>query len=230
MKIYLDTANIDQIREVHSMGILDGVTTNPSLMAKEGKDFEKTIKEICELVQGPVNAEVLAADHEGQMKEALEYSAWNEHVIVKVPMTLDGMKTVAACRKKGIPTNVTLIFNANQALIAARAGASYVSPFLGRLDDIGAEGLDVVQDIVDVFSSYPDSIQTEVIAASIRHPMHVTECARMGADIATLPYGVIMQMLKHPLTDQGIAKFNADWEKAKAARDQAAGAPKAAAG
>lgn len=216
MKIFLDTANIDEIREAHSMGVLDGVTTNPTLMAREGKDFEATIKEICEVVQGPVNAEVLSADHEGQMKEAVEYAAWSEHVIVKVPMTLDGIKTVAACAAKGIRTNVTLIFNANQALIAARAGATYVSPFLGRLDDIGSEGLAVVQDIMEVFSQYPETIQTEVIAASIRHPMHVTECARMGADIATLPHKVLLQLLKHPLTDSGIEKFNADWEKAQA--------------
>jgi transaldolase len=219
MKIFLDTANIDQIREVHSMGILDGVTTNPSLMAKEGKDFEATIKEICEIVQGPVNAEVLSADHEGQMKEAVEYAAWSEHVIVKVPMTLDGIKTVAACAAKGIRTNVTLIFSANQALIAARAGASYVSPFLGRLDDIGSEGLDLVQDIVEIFANYPELIQTEVIAASIRHPMHVTECARMGADICTLPKKVVLQMLKHPLTDIGIEKFNADWAAAQGAKE-----------
>lgn len=215
MKIYLDTANLDDIREAHELGICAGVTTNPSLMAKEGVDFKTRIVEIAELIQGPVNAEVLSADHEGMMREAIEYSEWNEHVVVKVPMTADGLKTVSACHARGIPTNVTLIFNANQALLAARAGASYVSPFLGRLDDIGVEGLDCVQDIVDVFSNYPDGIRTEVIAASIRHPMHVTECARIGADIATLPLKVVHQMLGHPLTTSGIERFNADWAKAQ---------------
>ena len=221
MKIFLDTANLDEIREAHALGIVAGVTTNPSLMAKEGVDFKTRIVEIAELIQGPVNAEVVSADHEGMMQEAIEYAEWNEHVVVKVPMTAEGLKTVAACHARGIPTNVTLIFNANQALLAAKAGASYVSPFLGRLDDIGTEGLDCVQDIVDVFSNYPDGIRTEVIAASIRHPMHVTECARMGADIATLPLKVIRQMLNHPLTTAGIERFNADWAKAQEAQKAA---------
>ncbi len=216
MKIFLDTANIDEIREAHALGIVAGVTTNPSLMAKEGKDFKETIVEIAELIQAPVNAEVVSEDHEGMMKEALEYAEWNEHVVVKCPMTAEGIKTVSACRARGIPTNVTLIFNSSQALIAARAGATYVSPFIGRLDDISHDGLQCVQDIVEMFANYGDEIRTEVIAASIRHPMHVVECARMGADIGTMPLKVIHQLVKHPLTDAGIAKFNADWEKAKA--------------
>lgn len=217
MKIFLDTANIDEIREAHAYGILAGVTTNPSLIAKEGRDLKKTIIEICDLVQGPVNAEVVSDDHEGMMKEALDIAEWHEHVVVKVPMTGEGMKTVAACRARGIPTNVTLIFTPNQALLAAKAGASYVSPFLGRVDDISSDGLQLVQDIVEIFANYSDDIRTEVLAASIRHPMHVVECARMGADIGTMPLKVIHQMLKHPLTDAGIARFKADWAAAEEA-------------
>lgn len=216
MKIFLDTANIDEIREAHSWGILAGVTTNPSLMAKEGKDFRTTIVEIAELIEGPVNAEVVSSDHEGMMKEALEYKDWNPHVVVKVPMTIDGLKTVAACRKEGIPTNVTLIFHPNQALLAARAGASYVSPFLGRLDDVSTDGLGLIQDLAEIFGNYPE-IETEILAASIRHPMHAVECARLGADISTMPLKVLKQMVKHPLTDIGIERFNADWAAAQAA-------------
>lgn len=210
MKFFIDTANIDEIREAYSLGILAGVTTNPSLVAKE-KDvsFHDRLREITDLVKESVSAEVIALDHEGMMKEAEELAAIAPNITIKVPMTPDGLKTVAALSKKGIKTNVTLIFSANQALLAARAGATYVSPFLGRLDDIGQNGLQLISDIADIFAIH--DIQTEIIAASIRHPMHITEAALKGAHIATVPYKVILQLFNHPLTDKGIEAFLKDW-------------------
>lgn len=221
MKFFLDTANMDEIREAHSWGIISGVTTNPSLIAKEGRDFKQVIQEIEKLVGGPTNAEVIALDHAGMMKEAYEYVKWGKNIIVKVPMTPDGLKTVAKCKAEGIKTNVTLIFSVNQALMAAVAGASYVSPFVGRLDDISTDGIELIRDMAEVFANYPE-LDTEILAASIRHPLHVIECARAGADICTMPMSVLKQMVAHPLTDRGIERFLKDWEKAKAA---AAAAP-----
>jgi transaldolase len=210
MKFFIDTANIDEIREAYALGILAGVTTNPSLVAKEkGVSFHDRLREITDLVKESVSAEVIALDHEGMMKEAEELAAIAPNITIKVPMTPDGLKTVAALAKKGIKTNVTLIFSANQALLAARAGAAYVSPFIGRLDDIGHNGLQVISDIADIFAIH--DIQTEIIAASIRHPMHITEAALKGAHIATVPYKVILQLFNHPLTDKGIEAFLKDW-------------------
>ena len=213
MKFFIDTANIDEIKEAHQLGILAGVTTNPSLVARE-KDvsFHERIKEIATLVAGSVSAEVIATDYEGMVKEGRELAAISPNVTVKVPMTPDGLKAVSTFKKEGIKTNVTLIFNANQALLAARAGASYVSPFLGRLDDIGQNGVTLISDIAAIFDIH--NIETEIIAASIRHPMHITEAALSGADIATVPYKVILSLFKHPLTDKGIEAFLSDWEKA----------------
>lgn len=210
MKFFIDTANIDEIREAYALGILAGVTTNPSLVAKEkGVSFHDRLREITDLVKESVSAEVIALDHEGMMKEAEELATIAPNITIKVPMTPDGLKTVAALSKKGIKTNVTLIFSANQALLAARAGAAYVSPFLGRLDDIGHNGLQLISDIADIFAIH--DIQTEIIAASIRHPMHITEAALKGAHIATVPYKVILQLFNHPLTDKGIEAFLKDW-------------------
>lgn len=213
MKFFIDTANIDEIREVASWGILDGVTTNPSLIAKEGRVFEEVIKEISEIVDGPISAEVISEDHEGMLKEAFELAKIHENIVIKLPMTKEGLKACKALTEKGIKTNVTLIFSANQALLAAKAGATFVSPFLGRLDDIGFDGMDLVRQIADIFMNY--DIDTEIIAASVRHPLHVTQVAESGADIATIPYKVFNQMLKHPLTDIGIEKFLKDWEGVK---------------
>ena len=210
MKFFIDTANIEEIREAHALGILAGVTTNPSLVAKEkGVSFHDRLREITSLVKDSVSAEVIALDFEGMMKEAEELTAIAPNITIKVPMTPDGLKTVAALSKKGVKTNVTLIFSANQALLAARAGATYVSPFLGRLDDIGHNGLQLISDIADIFAIH--DIQTEIIAASIRHPMHITEAALKGAHIATVPYKVILQLFNHPLTDKGIEAFLKDW-------------------
>ncbi|MEH7125556.1 fructose-6-phosphate aldolase [Bacillus sp. JJ1532] len=210
MKFFIDTANMDEIKEAHALGILDGVTTNPSLVAKEKNvSFHDRLKEITELVPGSVSAEVIALDAEGMIKEGRELAAIAPNITVKVPMTPDGLKAVNTFSKEGIKTNVTLIFSANQALLAARAGATYVSPFLGRLDDIGHNGLDLISTIADIFAIH--DIKTEIIAASIRHPQHVTDAALRGAHISTIPYKVIMQLFKHPLTDKGIEAFLADW-------------------
>ena len=214
MKFFIDTANVDEIRTVNEWGILAGVTTNPTLVAKEGRDFEEVIKEICAIVDGPVSAEVLATDAEGMIREAEVYASWADNVIIKVPLTAEGLKATSALAKKGIKTNVTLIFSPNQALMAARAGASYVSPFLGRLDDISYDGMQLVRDVVEIFWTH--DIETEVIAASIRHPLHMVEAAKAGAHIATAPFKVYQQMLKHPLTDIGIQRFLEDWQKAQA--------------
>src|SRR6478735_2802767 len=211
MKFFIDTANLEEIKEAHSLGLLAGVTTNPSLVAKENITFEDRLREITEFVEGSVSAEVIALDAEGMIREGKELAAIAPNITIKVPMTPDGLKAVKEFTSLGIKTNVTLIFSANQALMAARAGATYVSPFLGRLDDIGFNGLDLISDIADIFAIH--DIPSEIIAASIRHPMHVTEAAKNGAHIATIPYKVLMQLFKHPLTNAGIDQFLADWEK-----------------
>ncbi|SHH59080.1 fructose-6-phosphate aldolase [Virgibacillus chiguensis] len=213
MKFFIDTANIDEIREANALGVLDGVTTNPSLVAKEGVSFHDRLQEITNEVSGSVSAEVIAEDAEGMIREGKELAAIAPNITVKVPMTLEGLKAVKAFSDLNIKTNVTLIFNANQALLAARAGATYVSPFLGRLDDIGHNGMDLIETIADIFRKH--SIHTEIIAASIRHPLHVIDAAQNGAHIATIPFKVLQQLVSHPLTDQGIEKFLADWNKQK---------------
>lgn len=212
MKLFIDTANVDDIRKANDMGVICGVTTNPSLIAKEGRDFSEVIKEITTIVDGPISGEVKATtvDAEGMIKEGREIAKIHPNMIVKIPMTVEGLKAVKVLAAEGIKTNVTLIFSANQALLAARAGATYVSPFLGRLDDVNQSGISLIEDIVAIFSNY--DIQTEIIAASIRTTVHVTDCALAGADIATVPYGIIEQMTKHPMTDQGIAKFQKDYK------------------
>lgn len=209
MKFFIDTANIDEIKEAHSLGLLAGVTTNPSLVAKENISFEDRLKEITAIVPGSVSAEVIALDAEGMIQEGKELAKIAPNITIKVPMTPDGLKAVNEFSQSGIKTNVTLVFSANQALLAARAGATYVSPFLGRLDDLGHNGLDLIAQIADIFAIH--DIDTEIIAASIRHPMHVTEAALKGAHIATIPYKVLMQLFKHPLTDSGIEQFLKDW-------------------
>ncbi len=211
MKLFIDTANVDDIRKANDMGVICGVTTNPSLIAKEGRDFGEVIKEITTIVDGPISGEVKATtvDAEGMIKEGREIAKIHPNMIVKIPMTVEGLKAVKVLAAEGIKTNVTLIFSANQALLAARAGATYVSPFLGRLDDVNQSGISLIEDIVAIFSNY--DIQTEIIAASIRTTVHVTDCALAGADIATVPYGIIEQMTKHPMTEQGITKFQKDY-------------------
>lgn len=209
MKFFIDTANVNEIREANDMGVVAGVTTNPSLIAKEGRDFKETIKEIAAIVDGPISGEVNSDDAEGMIKEGKEIAAIHKNMVVKIPMTKEGLKAVKVLSREGIKTNVTLIFSATQALLAANAGASYVSPFLGRLDDISCEGMNLVRDIASIFKIH--SIKTEIIAASIRTPIHVIDAAKAGAQIATIPYKVIIQMLSHPLTDQGIEKFKKDW-------------------
>ncbi|PLV55377.1 fructose-6-phosphate aldolase [Brachyspira pilosicoli] len=212
MKFFIDTANVDDIRKANDMGVICGVTTNPSLIAKEGRDFKKTIEEITTIVDGPISGEVKATTvkAEDMIAEGREIAKIHKNMVVKIPMTVEGLKAVKVLSKEGIKTNVTLIFSANQALLAARAGATYVSPFLGRLDDISTDGLELIRTISDIFATH--AIETEIISASVRHPIHVTECALAGADIATVPYNVIEQMTKHPLTDQGIEKFKKDYE------------------
>ena len=212
MKFFIDTANVDEIREAGAMGIICGVTTNPSLIAKEGRNFNEVIKEITEIVDGPVSGEVKATTEkaEDMVAEGREIAAIHPNMVVKIPMTAEGLKAVKILSAEGIKTNVTLVFTANQALLAARAGASYVSPFLGRLDDISTDGTELIRDIVQIFDNYPE-IATEIICASTRHPLHITDCAKAGADIATVPYKVLMQMVRHPLTDEGIDKFRKDY-------------------
>jgi len=212
MKIFLDTANIDEIKEGASWGIVDGVTTNPSLIAKEKRDFKQVVKEICDIVDGPISAEVISEDSEGMINEAKELVKIHKNIVIKIPMTVEGLKAVSKLSKEGIKTNVTLIFSPNQALLAAKAGATYVSPFLGRLDDVGSQGMDLVRTIVEIFLNY--DYDTEVIAASIRHPLHVVDAALAGAHIATIPMKVLQQMVKHPLTDKGIESFMNDWKGA----------------
>ena len=213
MRFFIDTANVEEIRKANDMGVICGVTTNPSLIAKEGRDFNEVIKEITSIVDGPISGEVKATttDAEGMIAEGREIAKIHQNMVVKIPMTAEGLKAVKVLSAEGVKTNVTLIFTANQALLAARAGASYVSPFLGRLDDISVVGAELVEEIVEMFAV--SGIETQVIAASIRNPIHVTECALAGADIATVPYKVIEQMTHHPLTDAGIEKFQADYKK-----------------
>ena len=212
MKFFIDTANVDYIKEANDMGIICGVTTNPSLIAKEGRVFEEVIAEIASIVDGPISGEVKATttDAETMVKEGIAISKIHQNMVVKIPMTAEGLKATKALSAMGIKTNVTLVFSAAQALLAARAGATYVSPFLGRLDDISTPGMDLIRTIADIFAMY-DDIDTQIIAASVRNPIHVIDCALAGADIATVPYNVLMQMVKHPLTDQGIEKFKKDY-------------------
>ena len=211
MKFFVDTANVEDIRKANDMGVICGVTTNPSLIAKEGRDFKQVIEEIASIVDGPISGEVKATttDAEGMIAEGREIAAIHPNMVVKIPMTVEGLKAVKVLTAEGVKTNVTLVFSAAQALLAARAGATYVSPFLGRLDDISMPGIDLIEDITEIFMVH--DIKTEVIAASIRNPIHVIDCAKAGADIATVPYGVIEQMTKHPLTTAGIATFQADY-------------------
>ena len=213
MNFFIDTANIDEIKEANDLGVICGVTTNPSLIAKEGRDFAEVVNEITTIVDGPISAEVLSMDHECIIKEGEKLAKIHENIVIKIPMCAEGLKAVKALSDKGIRTNVTLIFSANQALLAARAGASYVSPFVGRLDDISFDGLGLIADIKQIFEV--NFIETEIIVASVRNPIHVLESAKLGADIATVPYKVIMQMINHPLTDRGIENFIKDAEKAK---------------
>jgi transaldolase len=213
VRLFLDTANVEEIRAAVELGVISGVTTNPTLVAREGRDFRRVLVEICQLVDGPVSAEVVSTEASQMVPEARELASVHPNVVIKVPMGAEGLKAVKALSREGIRTNMTLIFSANQALLAALAGATYVSPFVGRLDDVGQEGMEVVRDVVTIFAQY--GLETEVIAASIRHPQHVLAAARLGADIATVPYSVLRQMLQHPLTDLGIQRFLRDWEQLK---------------
>lgn len=215
MKLFIDTANIEEIKKANAMGVICGVTTNPTLISKEGRNFVEVVKEITSIVDGPISAEVVSLDSDGMVKDAIElYEKINcKNLVIKIPMTAEGLCAVKKLAERGIKTNVTLIFSACQALLAARAGASYVSPFVGRLDDIGMTGENLIEEISGIFAIH--NIKTEIIAASIRNPIHVTDAAKMGANIATVPYKVIEQMIKHPLTDSGIAKFLSDWESVK---------------
>ncbi|MBR0470932.1 MAG: fructose-6-phosphate aldolase, partial [Clostridia bacterium] len=209
MKLFVDTANVDEIRQANDMGVICGVTTNPSLIAKEGRDFVEVVKEITTIVDGPISAEVVSLEADKMVEEAKPLAALHKNIIIKIPMCAEGLKAVKQLTKLGIKTNVTLIFSAAQALLAARAGATYVSPFLGRLDDIGTNGMILIEEIADIFKLH--DIKTEIIAASIRNPIHVIDAARAGCDIATVPYKVIAQMINHPLTDKGIERFLKDW-------------------
>ncbi len=213
LKIFIDTANIEEIKKANALGVISGVTTNPSLIAKEGRNFEEVVKEICQIVDGPISAEVISLKAEAMITEAKELVKIHPNIVIKIPMTTEGLKATKELTSLGIKTNVTLIFSANQALLAALAGATFVSPFVGRLDDVGQDGMELIRDIVHIFGQY--GFNTEIIAASIRHPIHSTQAAMAGAHISTIPYKVIEQMTKHPLTDLGIDKFLADWETVK---------------
>ena len=213
MKFFIDTANVDEIREAHEMGMVDGVTTNPSLIAKEGRVFETVIKEICEIVDGPISAEVISLEADGMVAEARELAKIHKNIVIKVPMTVEGLKATRRLSQENIKTNVTLVFSPLQALMAAKAGASYVSPFVGRLDDVSHDGMQLIEQIVDIFNNY--AFDTEVIVASVRNPLHVLDSALAGADIATIPFSVLKKLAAHPLTDKGIKAFLSDWEKAK---------------
>ncbi len=214
MKLFIDTADLKEIREIANWGIVEGATTNPTLLSKQEGHPHDILREICEIVKGPVSAEVVSQDHEGMVREARELAKIHEHIVIKIPFGIEGLKAVKQLSGEGIKTNVTLVFSPSQALLAARAGANYISPFVGRLDDISNDGMEIVAQIVEIFNNYPD-IETEVIVASIRHPMHVVEAALLGAPIATIPPKVFRQMVKHPLTDIGIERFLKDWEKVK---------------
>ncbi|HUB08192.1 MAG TPA: fructose-6-phosphate aldolase [Myxococcales bacterium] len=216
MKFFIDTADIEEIKKAHAMGMVDGVTTNPSLVAKTGRPFMDVLKDILAVVEGPVNAEVVSVDTEGMLEEGRKLAKIHDNIVVKIPMTLPGMQAVRALTAEGIRTNVTLIFSPNQALLAAKAGASYVSPFVGRLDDISEDGMAMVGQMLEIFGHY--DYDTQVLVASVRSPMHVLTAARMGADVATIPFSVIEQLAKHPLTDAGLKKFLADWEKVPKAK------------
>lgn len=213
MKIFIDTANIEEIKKANDWGVIDGVTTNPSLVAKEGSEFKELIREIVNIVNGPISVEAISTNAEGMIKEAVEISEWSQKIVVKIPMIPEGLKAVKILGAKDIKTNVTLTFSVNQALLAAKAGATYVSPFIGRLDDIGHEGMQIVRDMVKIFNIY--DFKTEVLVASIRHPLHVIEAAKAGAHVATVPFKVIEKMFKHPLTDIGLERFLEDWKKVK---------------
>ena len=213
VKLFIDTANVTEIREAYALGVICGVTTNPSLIAKEGRNFAEVVREIASIVDGPISAEVVSPESAAMVEEAMELSAIHPNITIKIPMTAEGLKATKILAAKNIAVNVTLIFTANQALLAARAGAAYVSPFVGRLDDINQDGISLIYDIVEIFDLH--EITTEIITASVRHPVHVTEAAKAGSHIATVPYKVIMDMLKHPLTDTGIKNFLKDWETVK---------------
>jgi transaldolase len=213
MQFFIDTANLNEIRDAYDLGILDGVTTNPSLIAKEGKPFKETILNICEVVPGPVSTEVIATDCSGMLKEGREYATWHKNIVVKLPTTREGVKACKALSSEGIKTNLTLCFSPNQALLVAKAGATYVSPFVGRLDDISHDGMDLIKDIVKIYNNY--GFKTQVLAASLRHPLHVVQAALAGAHVGTIPAKVIDQMFKHPLTDKGLEAFLSDWKKAQ---------------
>ncbi len=212
MKFFIDTANVEEIKKINDIGLCDGVTTNPSLVAKEGRNFKEVVLEICSIVDGPVSAEVISLDYEGMIKEASEIAKWHRNIVIKIPMTAEGLKAVKWCAENNIKTNVTLIFTPMQALLAAKSGATYVSPFVGRLDDIVHDGISIIHEIRQIFDNY--CLQTEIIVASIRNPLHVRDAALAGADIATIPPKVVYQLIKHPLTDIGIERFLADWKKA----------------
>jgi len=212
MQLFIDTANVSEIREAYDLGVISGVTTNPTLVAKEGREFKEVLEEIAGIVPGPISAEVLATEADRMVVEARELAAISDNIVIKIPMTAEGLKAAKRLKAEGIKTNVTLVFSANQGLLAALAGATYVSPFVGRLDDVGQDGMEVVEQLSEIFEVH--GLETRIIAASIRHPQHVLEAALAGADIATVPYQVLMQMLKHPLTDAGIDRFLADWRKA----------------
>ncbi|MBS3754632.1 MAG: fructose-6-phosphate aldolase [Desulfobacterales bacterium] len=213
MKFFIDTANVDEIREASEMGMVDGVTTNPSLIAKEGRDFKEIIQEICQIVDGPISAEAISLDAKGMIEEARDLAAIHKNIVVKIPMTIEGMKAVRTLSAEGIGTNVTLVFSPLQALMAAKAGATFVSPFVGRLDDLSQDGMELVEQIGNIYDNY--GYQTEVIVASIRNPIHVLETGLIGADIATIPFSVLKKLAAHPMTDKGIQAFLDDWEKAK---------------
>ena len=210
MKFFIDTANIDEIKEAAAMGLLDGVTTNPSLVAKEGRDFKELLNEIVEVVDGPISAEVVSTDYDGMMKEAKELAAIHKNIVIKIPLIPEGIKAVKALSAEGIKTNVTLCFSASQALLAAKAGATYISPFVGRLDDISHSCMQLIEQIITIYDNY--GYQTEVLVASIRHPLHLVEAAELGADVATIPFAVIKKLFNHPLTDSGLDKFLSDWK------------------
>ncbi|HPH66843.1 MAG TPA: fructose-6-phosphate aldolase [Kofleriaceae bacterium] len=211
MKFFIDTADVKEIKEATAMGLVDGVTTNPSLVARTGRKFRDVLLEICDLVPGPVSAEVVGTTHDDMMKEARELAALRKNIVVKIPLIAEGLKAVRTCSNEGIKTNVTLCFSATQALLAAKAGATYISPFVGRLDDVSQDGMELIADIVEIYDNY--NFDTEVLVASVRHPIHVLESAKLGAHVATCPLSVLLQLAKHPLTDIGLAKFLQDWEK-----------------
>jgi transaldolase len=211
MKFFIDTANVDEIRQAESYGLLDGVTTNPSLIAQTGRPFKEVITEICQIVDGPISAEVVSTDFDGMIREAQALREIHENIVVKIPLIMEGLKATRWCSQEGIKTNVTLCFSAVQALMAAKAGATYISPFVGRLDDISHDGMELIAQIADIYNNF--DFDTEILVASVRHPLHVLESARMGADVVTLPFKVLFQLAKHPLTDIGLQRFLADWEK-----------------